>query len=191
MTSSKVLQYRHIKDPSREILRYIDDRRKGISRSLKTRWKKFNRQCMGGIEPNVIYTFAGISGSGKSAFANSLETDLFDLNKKDNFVVLSFNFEMLSSKQIGRKLSYRLKKTTRELYSSESNDTRATLSDEDYEKIVQHTEEIKQYPIYYVDSPGTVDEIRNTINKFHEEIAKDKWLIVILDHTLLTRGRET
>jgi ABC-type multidrug transport system fused ATPase/permease subunit len=92
--SNKVLVYRHIKEPANEILRYIDDRRKGIVYSLKTRWPKFNKQCMGGIEPNAIYTVAGISGSGKSSFVNALETDLFDLNPKANFVVLSFNFEI-------------------------------------------------------------------------------------------------
>ena len=115
--SYKVLKYRHIEEPTKEILQYMDQRRKGTISSLKTRWKKFNDQCMGGIEPNTIYTIAGISGSGKSSFINSLETDLFDLNNKDEFIVLNFNFEMLSSKQIGRKLSYRLHKTTQELYS--------------------------------------------------------------------------
>ena len=187
---NRKLPYRHITQPTKEILRYIDDRRKGISRSLKTRWDKFNRQCMGGIEANVIYTIAGVSGSGKSAFSNALETDLFDLNNKDDFVVLSFNFEMLSSKQVGRKLSFRLKKTTRELYSSE-DDVKAKLSNEDYEEIVKQAEKIGNYNIYYVDIPGSVEEIRNTIIGFREEpICKGKWLIVILDHTLLTKGRE-
>ena len=61
-TSNKTLPVRHILEPTKEILRYIDDRRKGIVKSLKTKWNKFNRQCMGGIEPNTIYTIAGISG---------------------------------------------------------------------------------------------------------------------------------
>ena len=109
---NKKLDYVHIEGPTKDILEYIDSRRKGTVRSLKTRWHKFNRQCMGGIEPNTIYTVCGISGSGKSSFSNSLETDLFEMNPKEDFVVLSFNFEMLASKQVGRKLSYRLKKTT-------------------------------------------------------------------------------
>jgi replicative DNA helicase len=88
------LEYRHIGDAAKEIVTYIDDRRKGKVRSLRTRWPKFNRRCMGGIEPNTIYTIAGVSGSGKSSFVNSLETDLFDLNKTTDFVVLSFNWEM-------------------------------------------------------------------------------------------------
>ena len=185
--SNNALTYKHIKEPTNEILKYIDDRRKGIVNSLRTRWSKFNRQCMGGIEPNVIYTIAGISGCGKSSFVNSLETDLFDLNPKGNFVVLSFNFEMLSSKQVGRKLSYALKKTTTELYSGTKE---LKLSDSDYEEIVNQAKKLEQYPIYYVDSPGTVEEIRTTIIDFYKrpEI-KGKWLIIILDHALLTKGK--
>jgi len=142
---------------------------------------------MGGIEPNVIYTFAGISGAGKSSFVNSLETDLFDLNKDESLVVLSFSFEMLSSRQIGRKLSYKMRKTTSELYTG-TEDTKDKLSDEDITIMKKHADIISQYPIYYVDSPGTVDEIQNTIKHFQLTIAQNKWLLVILDHTLLTRG---
>ena len=87
-----VLKYRHISKAADEIVEYIDSRRKGSIKSLATRWDKFNNQCMGGIEPNTIYTIAGISGSGKSSFVNSLETDLFDLNPTADFVILSFNF---------------------------------------------------------------------------------------------------
>ena len=36
--------------------------------------------CCGGIEPGCVYTIAGISGTGKSSFVNTLETDLIELN---------------------------------------------------------------------------------------------------------------
>ncbi len=180
--TSNSLTFKHISVASDEIIKYIDNRRKGIVKSLKTRWDKFNNTCNGGIEPNSIYVIAGISGSGKSAFANSLETDLFDLNPDVDFIVLSFSLEMLSSKVIGRKLSYKLKKTTSELYT-----TTNPLSDRDFEKVEKEAKYIKSYPIFYVDTPGTVDEVRNTILKFIDMYAKDKWLIIMYDHTLLTK----
>lgn len=180
------LKFRHISSATNEIIEYIKERRTGNTISLRTRWQKFNDLCMGGIEPQTIYTIAGISGSGKSSFANSLETDLFDHNPDVDFCVLSFNFEMLSSKQVGRKLSSKMDKTTRELYSGVSS---TKLSDEDITSIEQHASNIKKYEIYYVDKPGNVEDIRGTIEYFQQGIAKGRWLVVMLDHTLLTRGK--
>jgi len=182
--SNSPMSYRHISSATNEIVKYIEERRLNISRSLKTRWEKFNNTTMGGIEPNVILTIAGISGSGKSSFVNTLETDLVDLNKKEDIVILSFSFEMLSSRQIGRKLSYKLRKTTSELY----NATGSGLTDVEYNLVESTAKSIANYPVYYVDSPGTVSDIESTIKFFQQTIAKDKWLVVILDHTLLIKS---
>ena len=181
--SIKVLPFKTISEVAKESLSYIDARRKHIITPLKTRWKKFNRVCCGGIEPNMIFTIAGGSGSGKSAFVNTLESDLIDLNKRQNIVVLSFSFEMVSSRNVGRKLSNRLRRTTSELYSAEID-----LTDSEFQKVEATAKEIKDYPIYYVDTPSSVEEIEATIDYFHENIAKGKWLVIILDHTLLVEG---
>lgn len=187
-SSSNSLTYKHISHSATEIVTYINNRRSGIVKSLKTRWEKFNKVCMGGIESNVIITIAGISGAGKSSFVNSLETDLIDLNPKEDIVVLSFNFEMISSRQVGRKLSYKLTKTTSELYSASPDGTE--LTEKDISNILEESKRISKYPIYYVDCPGTVDEIGETIMQFSAlPQVKGKWLIIILDHTLLTKGR--
>ena len=139
---------------------------------------------MGGIEPNTIYTIVGISGSGKSSFVNTLENDLIDLNSDQDVIVLNFSFEMLSSRQVGRKISSKLRQTTAELYSA--NDS---LTDELLENVEETTQQIKSYPIYYVDTPGTVDNIASTIDYFYENKAKGKRFVIILDHTLLVEGQ--
>lgn len=163
--------------------------------SQQLTWYKVSYKCDNSLNGESSGDFVGsenysgtISGSGKSSFVNSLETDLFDLNPNANFCVLNFNFEMLSSRQVGRKLSNKLNKTTQELYSSSYGNT---LTNSDINKIEEFSQDIRKYPIYYVDMPGNVADIEATIRKFsEEEFARNKWLIIILDHTLLTRGRQ-
>ena len=91
---------------------------------------------------------------------------------------------MLSSRQVGRKLSSKLRQTTAQLYSS-SSDLDNTL----LEEVEQTSQQIKSYPIYYVDTPGTVADIASTIDYFYENKAKGKKFVIILDHTLLVEGQ--
>ena len=112
-----------------------------------------------------------------------LETDIIDLNPNENVIVLSFNFEMLSSRQVGRKLSYKLKRTTSQLYSATSK-----INDSDMEIIKNTANGLKKYPIYYSDTPGSVEEVASTIKFFRNNLAKDKWLIIIIDHLLLAKN---
>ena len=179
----KTLPFKTIAQVTDESVAYIKARKDKTIIPLKTRWNKFNKVCCGGIEPNMIVTIAGGSGSGKSAFANTLETDLVDLNPDQDIVILDFSFEMLSYRQIGRKLSNRMRYTTSELYSAENSISDATL-----QKVEDIAEDIKKYQIYYVDTPSTVDNIERTVDYFHENVAKNKWLIVILDHASLVEG---
>ena len=182
--SSKTLSFRHISTATNEAVEYIRKRKNHEIQSLRTRWNKFNKSCMGGIEPNTIYTIVGISGSGKSSFVNTLETDLIDLNPNQDVIVLNFSFEMLSSRQVGRKISSKLRQTTAELYSANNE-----LTDDLLDRVEQTSQQIKSYPIYYVDTPGTVEDIASTINYFYETKAKDKKFVIILDHTLLVEGQ--
>lgn len=182
--STKVLTFRHISSATNEAVEYIRKRKNHEIVSLRTRWSKFNKSCMGGIEPNTIYTIVGISGSGKSSFVNTLESDLIDLNSNQDVVVLNFSFEMLSSRQVGRKLSSKLRQTTAQLYSSISELDNSLL-----EEVEQTSQQIKSYPIYYVDTPGTVADIASTIDYFYENKAKGKKFVIILDHTLLVEGQ--
>lgn len=176
-------KFQTISEVAEEATSYINRRRKHLVTPLKTRWKKFNRACCGGIEPNMVFTIAGISGSGKSALCNMIQFDLFDLNPKQEVVVLNFSLEMVGYRNVGRAIGSKLKKTTTELYSAESD-----LSEDDYSKVIQTVDIFKQYQIYYIDTPCNIEYIGKTIDYFHKNIAKDKWLVVILDHVLLVDG---
>ena len=169
---------------AQEAINYIEGRREHNIVSLKTRWEKLNKQCMGGIEPNTIYTFAGISGTGKSSLCNTITTDIIDLNPDVDIVVLNFSLEMVGFRQVGRTLSNKLRMTTSSLYSSEKD-----LDDEDFRKVVAVSNQLKKYPIYFVDEPGTPMQIEQTINSFYEKYIKStgKHFIITFDHTLLTK----
>lgn len=174
------LRISHISKAADEAVSYIKARKDGEIKSLKTRFKKFNDLCMGGFEPNTIYTIGGISGSGKSALVNLFETDFIDLNPDIPVCVLSFQFEMLASKTVSRKLSYKLKRNTSYLFSATN-----PIDDKTLDCVKNTAESLKKYPVYYVDTPGTVTEIKATIDYFRETVAKDKWLVIIIDHLLL------
>lgn len=94
---------------------------------------------------------------------------------------------MIGYRNVGRMLSYKAKKTVNELYSGDPD--KAKLSDSDFESLIKYSDSFRQYPIYYVDSPGTVDQIKNTIEYFRMTVAKGKWLVITLDHSLLVKAR--
>ena len=178
------LPIRPISVVANEALNYIKARKEHNVISLATRWKKLNRCCMGGIEPNTVYTIAGISGSGKSSVANLIQTDLIDLNPTMDIVVLTFSLEMVGFRQVGRTLSNKLRRTTSDLYSSQQD-----LDDDTYRKVINVSNQLKNYPIYFVDNPGSPEQVRQTILSFYDKYVKDqnKYFVIIYDHTLLTK----
>lgn len=169
---------------AQEAVNYIAGRREHNITSLKTRWKKFNKQCMGGIEPNTVYTIAGISGSGKSSMANLIQTDIIDLNPNEDIIVLTFSLEMVGFRQVGRTLSNKLRRTTSTLYSSETDLDESTFKD-----VINVSNQLKKYPIYFVDNPSTPTQVNNIIRWFYDKYVKDtnKHFVIIYDHALLTK----
>lgn len=169
---------------AQEAIDYIAGRRDHTIVSLKTRWNKFNKQCMGGIEPNTVMTIAGISGSGKSSVANSIQTDIIDLNPNEDIIILTFSLEMVGFRQVGRTLSSKLRKTTSTLYSSETS-----LDDNTFRKVINVSNQLKEYPIYFVDNPTTPMQVQEIIDNFYNKYVKGtkKHFIIIYDHALLTK----
>lgn len=177
------IAYKTIAQAAKESVDYIRARKDHTIVPLKTRWNKFNKVCCGGIEPGMILTIAGISGTGKSAVANMIETDLIDLNPSQKVVILDFSFEMVSFRSVTRKLSYRLRRTTSELYSAQEG-----IDEDTFSRVQEEAEKLAKYPIFYVDTPCTVQQIENTIDYFRNKFSEEWWLVVILDHTLLVEG---
>ena len=186
VSSSRVLPYEPIIQATRRAITYIDDRRKGLIRPLITPWKKMNQVTMGGLEFGQIIMVGGMSGTGKTTWASQLEDGLQELNPHTKLSFLNFTFEMASERLVGKKLSAKVNLSAQEMYSAHSS-----LRNESYDLLVEEAMKFKDRFVYYVDIPGSVEQIKDTIYKFSEEtFNKDRGIIIFLDHTLLVKGRD-
>lgn len=183
------LKIRTFEEAAKEEMRYIKGRMDGSIKSLRTGWKKFNQVSMNGIEWGNIITIAGLSGSGKTTMLNELETMLFEYNPEEEFVVLSFNFEMLARRLVGRKLSKHLEKPVKDLYSANIENLKGNITKKEFESAQDYFRTISKItPVYYVDMPGTAEEIEETILKFSKQPdIKGKGILITLDHSILVK----
>ena len=95
---------------------------------------------------------------------------------------------MLARQLVSRKLSNKLDMTTMQLHSGIEG---YSLYDAQFYKVLSAQKEFNQLPIWYVEMPGTVEMIKNTIERFvNEDFNKDKGIVVMLDHTILVRGKQ-
>ena len=187
-SSKSNLKIKSIKQAAIEELKYMKMRKEGKITSLKTRWNKFNQVSMNGLEWGSITTVAGMSGSGKTAILNEMETSLFELNPKEDFAVLSFNFEMLARRLVGRKISAKLDKTMKQLYSADTMDVHSNITNEEFLAAQKYVESIENMSVNYVDVPGTTKEIENAIYAFNEMPEnRYKGVLVTLDHSILVK----
>ncbi len=113
---------------------------------------------------------------------------MLELNKDQDFDVLSFQFEMLGIDEIARDLSSSMKIPIKKLYSAEGN-----LSEKEIDKIDTLLEEMKAIPLSIVDNIGTVEDIKDTIIQYVTSKGlkeKKRGLVVTLDHSLLVRSMD-
>jgi len=184
-----MLSYRHISHAVEKFINYVDGRRKGVIKSLKTSLPKLNKTTMDGFDWGRITTIAGPSGGGKSLFLEQLKRDFCDLNPDQKFEILSFEFEMLATDQVSRSVSGKLNMYTKSIYSAGEK----KVSDNQMEYIENTARGMKKYPIYYVEQSGTPDEIYTTAVEFaatRKLREQNKGLVITIDHTLLTEGKE-
>jgi replicative DNA helicase len=180
------LEIRAISEVAKESIDYMERRKSGKIKPLKTRWPKLNKVLLGGIEPNMAITIAGISGSGKSSVLNTMLLDLVELNPEQDVCVLYLSLEMLSYRNIARNISNILGVETYKLYSAYNK-----ASDELIDKAKEQAEKLSKLNIYYVESAPNVDEISTLVKEFRKALPYETWLVVALDHTALVRGKLT
>ena len=108
----------HINEHAKDALDYIDKRRTGVLKSLLTPWDSVNKQLLNGLEWRSAYVLLGNSGSGKTAIADQICDESFNLNPDQDYAVLKLQFEMLGRSMVMRNISSGVKKDLKTLSSA-------------------------------------------------------------------------
>ena len=174
----------HISQAYQSAIDYMNKRKTGEIKSIKTPWTRVNQVTMDGLEWNNIIVVAGRPGSGKTMFTNLITREAFKLNPDQQFGILDFQFEMIARTIAMRELSGALKKSIKQLSSCDVD-----LSDDDLSAALKYIQLNKERNIWTVDKPMTVREIQS---KIEECLATLKMpLIVTLDHSVLVAKSST
>lgn len=111
---------------------------------------------------------------------------MIELNPKQEFDVLSFQFEMLGLDEVARDISSKVNKPIKKLYSADG-----ILSDKDFAEVERELDKMRHYPLYIVDHVGTVDNIKDTIIYYvtsNRLADRKRNLVVTIDHSLLVKA---
>jgi len=167
-------------------LKYIKDRKDGNYTLIKTFSDRLDK-VLGYIEPNTTITISARSGGGKSTLSKRLINSIIENYTLQGKAIqgLSFNFEMLAHKTIGRHLSNITNLDLKTLYSTET-----PMSDGLYYKVKNEADKLVNLPMIYVEEPATYKDIGKTIMYYWRTLAKDKLFVVEIDHAMITKGME-
>ena len=167
-----------------EGVNYLEQRKTGRAKSLKTQWSGFNKIGLNGLEWQSLYVLGARPGVGKTLFASSITRDLQRLNPDQDFSVLHFQFEMLGRNMAIRELSNTSNLNVRYIQSAQ-DDGLPPLSEEHFKKLAEYAAKQSDRQEYVVDTATNVAQMQEIIEKFYHETKKP--FVVTLDHTLLIK----
>ena len=164
-----------------EALKYMLDRQSGKEKSIQTPWPKFNDAVTDGLEWNTLTVIGGRPGSGKTLIKDQIVRESFVRNPEENYRVLEFQFEMVGRTSALREFSSISSKTYKELFSAG-----AVLDSKVFNKCHEYAKERIKYPVDIVSTPMTVNQMRETIDKYMND-NKGQKTIITLDHSILVK----
>ena len=160
-------------------LHQVTDGMKGVRQVYPTKWKRLNKNLLGGLQPGKMYVIAGRPGVGKSAFSNQLIFDLLDNNKNKKLLVLYWSFEMPGYQQIMRAGAKGTNKQVSELLSVERK-----LENEAYEAFKKEVLKYAHYPIYFNNIPRDMELVKNANVEITNK-KPDYTIVNVFDHSRL------
>lgn len=86
-------------------LRYVEKRKNGDIKSLRTPWPAFNNAGIAGLEWGSMLTIGARPGSGKTMFVSQILREAHRLNPDQKFNILEFQFEMGDEQYAARQFA--------------------------------------------------------------------------------------
>lgn len=163
----------------------ISEARSGNRLVMASRWDKLNYMLLGGFQFGQTYMLCGASGHGKSYMLNMLLRDFTNPTLQKDVSktrILHFSFEMSAAAEMTRRISTLTGISYRKLMSADR-----PLTAEEHGIVASAAERLKNEPIYFVETPGNRQQIRDTIDRMKQKFPDDD-LVVTLDHTLLAQS---
>jgi hypothetical protein len=170
MSSEKPKLIKSIGEAVNEETRYLKAIKSGEIVPVITPYNFMNLAMLNGWHPSDIITIGGLSGGGKTAFANQLAYGVCRLNT--NIRVLYFCFELAARKMVSRLVSKAIKRTMREIY-----DVNSDLGIKEYT-------DLSSLPIDFIEKPIKPESIRTVLQRYCAAYPNDR-IVAIIDHSLL------
>jgi len=175
------LSWIHISQVTSEVEKYVDQRRKGEIKSLRTGFPRLDAANIDGFEWGNTITIGGRPSVGKSAFSDCLIRGFFANNDPD-FSLLDFNWEMSARALLLRNLSSDLQRSYKYICSADRN----TVTDLEMSRVSHYLKTYATLPIFYSEKPRTPKDFADVVRKFRDTYPNKK-IVVRVDHTILAR----
>jgi len=137
MAESKFKFKSKVKD-LRDALAYIDARRKGLIKSLRTPWQKLNDAGIDGIEWGNCVVFGARPSNFKTTIKDQIINNAHRLNPDQDFDVIDIRLELSGRRLANREFSSILGKSIKDICSA-----RVPLSDADFQRLLSYAESVR------------------------------------------------
>ncbi len=166
------------KEAKKQLIEHIENVNAGIIPTLSLGSTAMNSWTPTGhgIELNKLWTIAGLSGHGKTTFANYIKDKLFEANPKANFSVLYFSLENLARDILEQQLLAKMNTDIKTVYNDE------TISDK--------IEQLPENEIYFMEARTDIKKVKElTLEFYKHQVSKFgpyHGIFIVYDHSLLT-----
>jgi len=169
-------------------LKYIEKRRNGDIRSLRTPWPGFNSAGIDGLEWGSMLTIGARPGAGKTMIVSHMLREAHRLNPDQEFNILEFQFEMGDEQYAARQFAGEVAQDYKVVLSTERQlDEFIVDQMKDYIAHCQYLES-KGLRREIISDSLTHTEMEEAIKEAYVE-GGSKPMIVTIDHSWLIKKR--